>query len=239
MNENSKRGLIITLDGPSGSGKSTASLQIAKHFGIPCLDTGAMYRTVALTCLNRKLSLENEAEVCLAAESLRFRFSFEGDQAVAEVSENGQRFRRLGKEIRAPEVSLAASKIAKLPKMREILVSQQREIGRKDGGVIEGRDAGTVIFPKAPIKFFMTASVEERAKRRYQELLEKLGPETQSYDAVLKEMIERDRQDEQRSASPLKPAADAILLDTTGMEFSQVVSFIVEKVRTHTAKGIS
>ncbi|MDB5037309.1 MAG: (d)CMP kinase [Bacteriovoracaceae bacterium] len=223
--------LIITLDGPSGSGKSTASVRLAKYFKIPCLDTGAMYRTVAYKATEANIPLDDSPALSKLASKLTFKFGFDGDSRWVEVLDNGSNM-RMGKEIRTPEVSLAASKIAKLPKVREVLVRKQQEIGRKDGAVVEGRDAGTVIFPHATIKFFVTASAEERAKRRHKELVDSYGIKAQDYGEVLKEILLRDRQDEEREASPSKPADDALIIDTSNLDFEKVVQFLKEKVES-------
>lgn len=221
--------MIITLDGPSGSGKSTASLRLAKHFKIPCLDTGAMYRTVALKALEGKTSFADEEAIAEIAENLEFDFHFEGYENAVRYRYRSSNWVKVGKEIRTPEVSMAASQVARLPKVRSVLVRKQQEIGLKKGAVVEGRDAGTVIFPKAVIKFFMTASVEERAKRRHSELVEALGAKAQSYEDVLKEMIARDEQDEKRAISPSKPAKDAVLVDTSGKDLDAVVQHLIEE----------
>ncbi|MBN8555807.1 MAG: (d)CMP kinase [Deltaproteobacteria bacterium] len=228
----SSKKILITLDGPSGSGKSTASVKLAYHFQLPCLDTGAMYRFVGLRALEKKIPLSNEDDISKLAAQCDFQFRFEGEEPIVEAKELGEKFQKLGKEIRSPEVSLAASAIAKLKKVREVLVKKQQEIGEKEGGVIEGRDAGTTIFPQAGLKFFMTADVVERAKRRYAELKEKLGTNVQAFDEVLKEMVVRDKQDEERAFSPLKPADDAIIYDTSGKNFDEVVQFLIQTVRS-------
>jgi cytidylate kinase len=227
--------LIITLDGPSGSGKSTASVKLAYHLHLPCLDTGAMYRFVGYQAIQKNIPLDDEKKLSELAATCNFRFSFHGEEPVVEASVDSTPLQKLGKEIRTPEVSLAASGIAKLKKVREVLVKKQQEIGRKEGGVIEGRDAGTSIFPNAPIKFFMTADVKERAKRRFAELQEKLGPQAQAFDDVLREMTARDRQDEERAFSPLKPADDAYIYDTTGKDLKEVVQFLIDTVRSKTS----
>lgn len=222
--------MIITLDGPSGSGKSTVSHQLARHYGVPCLDTGAMYRTLALRGIQRGLNLDDDAALSDLAQTLKFRFGFEGAVPFVEVTEGRGSSQKIGKEIRTPEVSLAASRVAKLRNVRKVLVAEQQRIGALEGAVVEGRDAGTVIFPKAKFKFFMTASSEERARRRHKELQERLGPEAPGYDAVLREMIQRDEQDSKRAESPLKPALDAQILDTTGLDLGQVFQALVQKI---------
>ncbi len=222
--------LIITLDGPSGSGKSTISPRLAAHYSIPCLDTGAMYRTVALRALAQGINLEDDEAVSLVARRLDFRFKMLGGVNAGEYSESKAPFVQMGKEIRTPEVSMAASRIAKLKGVRQILVAAQQKIGAEFGAVVEGRDAGTVIFPGARFKFYMTATDQERARRRFKELQEKLGDAAPGYDDVLSEMIKRDAQDSQRAESPMKPAEDAEIVDTTGLELDQVLQVLIDKV---------
>lgn len=224
-----KNPLIITLDGPSGSGKSTASLELAKHYQVPCLDTGAMYRTVAYRALQRQLSLSDEDSLCRIARAMKFSFGIENNHKWVAVEEDGA-LTRIGSEIRTPEVSLAASKVAKMPRLRRLLVQKQQEIGKQQGAVVEGRDAGTVIFPKALVKFFVTASAEERAKRRHRELSETYGIGAQTFEDVLREIRDRDQQDEERLVSPSKPADDAILVDTSGLSLEKVVEVLISKV---------
>ncbi len=224
--------LIITLDGPSGSGKSTVSHKLARHFRVPCLDTGAMYRSLAFRALRQGFSLEDEPRLVALAKGLSFDFGYEGDRPWVRVKEAGHSEVEAGKEIRTPEVSLAASKVAKLKGVREVLVAQQREIGLRRGAVVEGRDAGTVIFSKAPYKFFLTASTAERARRRYLELKEKLGDSAPPLQEVQDEMVIRDRQDSERAESPLKPAADAEMIDTSSLDMEQVLQILIQKVES-------
>ena len=223
--------MIITLDGPSGSGKSTVSHLLARHFNIPCLDTGAMYRSVAWRALENKIDLDNEISLVALTQKLKFKFGFEGETAFVELTDEAGRKTRLGREIRTPEVSLAASRVAKLKKVRAVLVQQQQEIGMDEGAVVEGRDAGTVIFPKAKYKFYMTASDDERARRRHLELVEKLGSAAPSLADVQREMLQRDHQDSSRVESPLVAAKDADKIDTTGLALEAVVDVIVKKVK--------
>lgn len=225
-----KSGLIVTLDGPSGSGKSTIAARLALHFKIPNLDTGAMYRCVALRGLESGVSLSDEASLVELAKRIEFEFGLEGDEPYAAYRMDGGAFQKLGREIRTNEVSMAASTIAKLKELRKVLVSRQREIGARVGAIVEGRDAGSVIFPHAPIKFYMTASTEERARRRYEELVSKLGDSAPSFKDVHDEMIKRDLQDSSRVESPLKPAEDAIWVDTTGVSLDQVFQRLVAEV---------
>jgi len=222
--------LIITLDGPSGSGKSTVAHRLAEYFKVPCLDTGAMYRRIALQCLREGLALDRESDVLQVASRFSFRFRREANQAIVEASDKSEAFQTIGKEIRTPEVSMAASQIAKLKSVRQRLVSEQQRIGQEHGAVVEGRDAGTVIFPTAKFKFFLTASSEERAKRRHRELSEKLEGQVPTQEEVLKEMIQRDAQDSGRVESPLKPAEDAVMVDTSGRNLDEVFEILVKTI---------
>lgn len=221
--------VIVTIDGPSGSGKSTVAKRLAIALKIPCLDTGAMYRAVAFECLKNNIGLDDEKTISELAESLRFEFGTTDEVLWADVIHPKTGRRRLGPEIRSPEVSMASSTIGLLPHLRKILVQQQQAIGLEKGAVVEGRDAGTVIFPLAKFKFFVTASSEERAKRRFYELI-RLGKGGQSFDEVLKEVRQRDKQDEERKVGPLRPADDAVIVDTTGLNLDEVVDTLQGRI---------
>ena len=195
-----------------------------------------MYRTVALLALQHKVNLDDDGAVTSIAKEVTFDFPLENGQTMAAYSVQGKPFIRLGKEIRTPEVSMAASRIAKLKMVRQEMVRQQQQLGERLGAIVEGRDAGTVIFPQAPYKFFMTASDDERAKRRYLELKERLGDQAPSLEVVHREMVQRDAQDSQRAESPLKPAADAEIIDTTGMPMPDVLSLLIARVGAKRAK---
>ena len=228
--QNESEALIITLDGPSGSGKSTVSHKLARHFHVPCLDTGAMYRALAFRALRDGSRLDDEASLVRLAKTLTFDFGYVADRPWVRVQESNRQEVELGREIRTPEVSLAASKVATLKGVREVLVAQQQEIGRRKGAVVEGRDAGTVIFPKATYKYFLTASTEERARRRFLELKEKLGDSAPALQDVHDEMVIRDKQDSERAQSPLKPASDAEIIDTSSLDMEQVLHLLIQKV---------
>jgi len=224
--------IIITIDGPAGSGKSTVAKRLARELRIPYIDTGAMYRSVAYRALQQSISLDNEEDLLKIAENLSFRFELD-EQAFriyVKASSDDQE-KLLGPEIRSPEVSMGASQIAQYGKLRACLVAKQQQIGRRNGGVLEGRDAGTVIFPDAPIKFFLTASAEVRAERRYIELKNRMGEETPSFEKVLDDVNLRDQQDQNRQASPLKPAPDAIIVDTSGLDENGVFDILLEKIQ--------
>ncbi len=215
--------MIITIDGPAGSGKSTVARLLAEKLGFVYIDTGAMYRAVAYLALKKGVESKNELIKLLDDTDLnidysdgKFRIFIDGE----EITE----------KIRTEEVGKKASEIAKIPEVREKLVKMQRKIGLKvKNAVLEGRDTGTVVFPDADYKFFLTASPEERAKRRYLQLKERGINLT--YEEILKSIIDRDKSDTQRSVSPLKPAEDAIIIDTTDMSVDEVVDFILKKIK--------
>ena len=221
-----KRALIVALDGPAGAGKSTVAKLVAQRAGLALVDTGAIYRTVALLALRRGASVDDGAALASIAGELPARLAF--------AMRDGDNLVRLGDEdislaIRTPEVSAGASAVARHPEVRTALLDLQRALGRLgNGAVLEGRDIGTVVFPDADVKAFVTASPEERARRRLNELHEKGSSE--SYDKVLGEIIARDKQDSERAVAPLKPAADAVIVDTSGKDLEQVTSEILALV---------
>lgn len=212
--------ILITIDGPAGSGKSSAARTVAERLGIVNLNTGAAYRAVALLALREDVDLENEA--LLADNARRIVLEVEGvridDEPVPE------------QELRAPEVSAAASKVSVHREVREVLLSAQREAARRarenGGAVVEGRDIGTVVLPDAELKVFLSASSEERARRRAVQS----GREGEQ-QRILEAISLRDRQDSERQASPLKPAPDAIVLDTTALDLEEVVTRILYLAR--------
>jgi cytidylate kinase len=222
--------IIITLDGPAGCGKSTVCLKLAQHFALPFIDTGAMYRSVAYVAIEEKVDFDDAKKLKSIAEKLKFKFGFEDQEPWIEMSYDGADFKRLGREIRTPVVSAGASSISRHLKVREILVHQQQEIGREAGAVVEGRDAGTVIFPQADLKFFLTATPEERAKRRHLEMIAHHPDDVAHFEDILEKVKARDLQDSQRQHSPLKPAEGAIIVDTTELSMDQVVQHLILEV---------
>ncbi len=214
----------VAIDGPAGAGKSVVARKTAMALGFTYIDTGAMYRTIALQALERGVSPDDSETVsCIAIESqiVLSPLDANGDQRVCVQG------RDVTQEIRAPQVSQMTSRISAIPQVRSVMVELQRSISRESlrGVVLEGRDIGTVVFPNAEVKIFLTASAEERAKRRYLEL-QKRGVEI-SLEAVLSEQAERDERDSQRAASPLKPAEDSRYLLTDGLTIVQVVEQII------------
>ena len=212
----------IAIDGPAGSGKSSVSKLLAQRLGFDHLDTGAMYRAIALLFLERRLNPDELEDDELEKLLEKIEFEFRNGRLLF----NG---REIGEEIRTPEVGAIVSKVARLRKVREKLVDEQRRITRSGRFVVEGRDIGTVVLPDAELKIFLTASPEERAMRRYRELRNK-GMNV-SFEEVLNEIKMRDRLDSGRDIAPLKPAEDAIILNTDNMSLEEVVLKIEKLAR--------
>lgn len=214
--------MIIAIDGPAGSGKSTVARLLATRLGFHYLDTGAMYRAVAWRALEQDIPLTAETALAhLAAEEpITFEHAF-GEALPSRVLIGG---RDVTAQIRTPEADDAVSLVARLPHVRAAMVAQQRTIGEADDIVVEGRDIGTVVFPDADVKVFLTASAEERARRRAAEQAAK-GHDVSEF-AVAESMARRDALDSERDVSPLQPADDAVRLDTTGLTIDDVVERI-------------
>ncbi len=207
---------VITIDGPTASGKGTVASRVAETLGFAFLDSGALYRLTALSALQAGVSLEDELAVASVATSLDVRF--EGERILLAG-------REVQDDIRQEVVGNSASKIAALPAVRAALIHLQHSFRRSPGLVADGRDMGTVIFPDAPLKVFLTASVEARADRRYKQLIGKGFSANMS--ALLQDLKERDARDMQRAAAPLKPAPGAHLLDTSEMTIEQAVAQVL------------
>lgn len=214
---------IVTIDGPVGTGKSTIGRLLARKKRLTYLDTGAMYRVVALEAQKKGVDSGDEKLLQELCSHVEISFKQEGD---------GQRVFSYGRdvtdEIRTPEISMLASRVSAVKTVREALVKLQREIGKKGGIVVEGRDAGTVIFPNARFKFYLDATLEVRAKRRYKELVEKNIKV--DYIDILQDIEKRDSDDSSRDISPLKPAAAAAVIDTTEMTIEDVLSRVSEEI---------
>ena len=212
--------MIITIDGPAASGKGTVARGIADRLGFAYLDTGAMYRAVALAALRRGLSCDDAAAVNALLPTIHIEMPRD------RVRLNGE---DVTEAIRAPEVSQGASKVAAIPQVRAFLVPQQRRIAAGRDIVCEGRDQGTVVFPDAPVKFYVTADVRTRAERRYRELAGK-GTAT-TLDREVAELIERDRRDSERADGPLRQPPDAVVIDTTHLNPDEVLDRLEGVIR--------
>ncbi len=213
--------MIVTIDGPAGTGKSTVARRLAESLGYEYLDTGAMYRMIACHAVSKGVSLGDSKAIEAVAEESQIDFR-DGNAYLNGTDVSG--------ELRQPEVAVAASKVAQVPRVREILVQRQRGIATGRDIVCEGRDQGTVVFPDARCKFFLTASPEIRAKRRQQELSSQ-GKDV-TYEQLLEEQNERDLRDETRTIAPLKPADDAELVDTTELSIDEVVEQLITIVQS-------
>ncbi len=217
------KGLLITIDGPAGAGKSTIARALAKELGYLYLDTGAMYRAVALAAQRKGLLGEEEAISRLCEElSLELR----PGEAGLSVFLNGE---DVSQEIRTPEIDRLSSIVASIPGVRRCLQRRQRALGEAGGVVAEGRDMGSHVFPDADLKFFLTANPEVRARRRYEELRAK-GQEI-SLEEVLAEVLARDRRDQEREIAPLVVPEGAIIIDTSDLSREEVLSLLLERVR--------
>lgn len=223
--------LIITIDGPSGTGKSTTARALAKRLGLLYLDTGAMYRALAWKALERGICLEDGPALTALAEKSRVRLRSAG--ARTRVTIDG---RDVTSRIRSPQVTRAASVAAAVPGVRRALVRQQRQVAARRGVVAEGRDTGTVVFPRADLKVYLTADSRERARRRYLEL-KKLG-HPEPYARVFREISARDRRDRARRDSPLRAAKGALRIDNTRLLSPQVIDRILVSLHHSTRKKV-
>jgi cytidylate kinase len=219
---------VIAIDGPAASGKGTIAQGVAAALGYRYLDSGALYRLVALQAARQKVSFDDEPRLAALADGLDLRFAdgrtFLSGQDVTE-------------EIRAEEVSAMASKVAVLPRVRTALLTRQRAFRAWPGLVAEGRDMGTVVFPDAPLKIYLTANAEARARRRYKQLIDKGNSIT--IQGLLRDIRERDARDSARAEAPLKTAADALVLDTTDMAADAAIAYVLQQYQSLSAAGSS
>ena len=215
---------VITVDGPSGAGKGTISHMLAEKLGWALLDSGALYRVVGQACLIEGVSWEDHSAVAEIARHLDVAFTAAPSGEIL-VAYKGQ---DVSREIRTEEGGRVASTVAAIPSVREALLERQREFSQAPGLIADGRDMGTVVFPDAPLKFFLTASAQERAERRYKQLIAK--GESVSLPRLLEDIEERDARDSSRKVSPLVPAEDAIVIDSTATPIDEVFAFAWDKV---------
>jgi cytidylate kinase len=232
---NASRRPVIAIDGPAGAGKSTLAAHLARRFGFLNLETGAMYRALALKAIENDLDFEDEAPLLELASSTRITLEpqVDGNRVLLDGMDVSRR-------IRDTDVTSAASKISVHPKLRAWMVQEQRALGKSGGVVMEGRDIGTCVFPDAEVKIFLDAAPEVRGNRRFRQSSSSAGappvetPEQKAArSAVLEEMRERDRRDRSRADSPLKPAEDAMILDSTEMTLAEVLAAAERIVREH------
>lgn len=216
--------IVATIDGPAGAGKSTVAKQLARSLNYRLLDTGAIYRTVALLALEAGTSWTDEGALSEICTGLDIQFRFEGEVNRVLVGD-----RDVTAAIREPEISRGASHVSQHPGVRAGLMQLQRRLGERGGVVVEGRDTGTVVFPDAGAKFFLTASAEVRASRRHAEL-EARGT-APAFDTILAEIVARDARDTNREVAPLVRAEDAVLIDSSHRAIEQVVASMLEIVR--------
>lgn len=217
-------GPIVTIDGPAGAGKSTLARRLAQQFGWRYIDSGAMYRAVALYAAQRGIPWTDEAALLCLCRQLSFAFSWHDGQLVIQV--NGC---DVSQAIRSQLAGEGASRIAILPRVRAVLVEKQRDLGRAGGLVMDGRDIGTVVFPDADIKFYLDASPEARGRRRWLELQQR--GEAVSLEEVIGAIRHRDHEDRTRRASPLRVPEEAYYIDTTNLSIDEVFALMVDKVK--------
>ena len=226
MEENKR--FAVAIDGPSGAGKSTLARSVARELGAVYVDTGAIYRTVGYGAWRQGIDPGAEEEICALLPQLEISMAYDGD-GLQRMYLNGEDVTR---EIRLPPISLYASRVSAIPAVRSFLMDMQRDMARRCSVVMDGRDIGTVVLPQADVKIFLTASVEDRARRRWEELRERGTPK--DFDELLAESRQRDHNDESRAAAPLRAAEDAVRLDTTGNTFEesrrQILKIIKERL---------
>ena len=217
--------IAVAVDGPSGAGKSTLSKSAAAELGILYVDTGAMYRTVACAVAERGISPQDEAGVSALLPELSVAMRY-GEDGLQHMFLNG---RDCTDDIRKPEISAYASAVSRFPAVRSFLLERQRSLARESSVIMDGRDIGTVVLPKAEVKIFLTAPLEKRAERRFRELRERGTPQT--LEMVREEMRKRDADDAARMLAPLKPAEDAVVLDTGDLSFAESREALLRLIR--------
>ena len=227
-NKDRKKNISVAVDGPSGSGKSTLSRAAAKELSLVYVDTGAIYRTTALHILRQGADPRDAAAAAALLPEVGITLSYDA-AGMQRMCLNGEDVTEL---IRTQEVSMAASTVSAYPAVRAFLLEMQRELARRHSVIMDGRDIGTVVLPEADVKIFLTAGSEIRARRRWLELQERGIP--RDWEQLLRETRERDEKDANRAESPLRPAADSVLLDTSELDFAQSLGRIIEIIRERT-----
>ena len=216
--------ISVAIDGPAGAGKSTLSRKVAAELGFIYVDTGALYRAVGLKFIGKDADTELKVDIegILAETKVDIRF-VDGEQRVFLDGED------VSDKIRTPEVSMMASAVSAKPPVRAYLLEMQRKLARENNVIMDGRDIGTVVLPNATVKIFLTASAEDRSRRRYEEL--KLKNQDVTYKEVYDDMVKRDYNDSHRDIAPLKPAEDSVIADTTGFEFEESLALLLSIIR--------
>lgn len=214
----------IAIDGPSGAGKSTLARALARKKGYLYVDTGAIYRTIGLSARRAGVDPKNEAAVLALLPDTHVELRY-GDDGLQHMLLNGE---DVSREIRLPEISLCASAVSAHPGVRAYLLDMQRELARTNSVVMDGRDIGTVVLPEADVKIFLTASAQERARRRCRELEQRGTPEPE--ETVLREIVQRDWDDTHRAAAPLRRAGDAVEVDTTQLDFQESLDALLRVI---------
>jgi cytidylate kinase len=223
---------VIAIDGPAGAGKSTMAAHLARRFGFLNLETGAMYRALALKAIENDLGFGDEAALMDIASRTRIRLEpqLEGNRVLLDGQDVSRR-------VRDTDVTAAASQVSVHPRLRAWMVEQQRMLGARGGVVMEGRDIGTVVFPDAEVKIFLDAAPEVRGNRRYKQTMPgEAAPAKVTESAIVQELKERDARDRNRADSPLRPAEDAVVLDSTAMTLDEVLAAAEQVVRKHVAE---
>jgi cytidylate kinase len=225
---------LITIDGPSGSGKGTVARRVAKQLGWHLLDSGALYRLVGLAAETARIAATDHAALSVLAADLDVRFGSDG-AGHEQIWLAGE---EVSAAIRTESAGERASQVAAVPGVRSALLERQRQFARPPGLVADGRDMGTVVFPQAPLKIYLTATAEERALRRYNQLksMLKVGGHDVSLAALSREVADRDLRDSSRPIAPLKPAADAVIVDSTSMSIDAVVERVLDLWAKHSAQ---
>ena len=215
----------IAIDGPAGAGKSTIARKVAAELSIIYVDTGAMYRAIGAYAIRKGVDTKDAPAVAALLPEISLELTYSEEQG-QRIFFNGE---DVSSEIRLPEMGMAASNVSAIPEVRAFLLEQQRGMAKRQSVIMDGRDIGTVVLPDAEVKIFLTASAEERARRRWKEFSEKGLPDT--YEEILADVIRRDEQDMNRPIAPLKQADDAILLDSTALNFAETVEKVKEIIK--------